>query len=253
MDFKTLANARYSVRDFSSKKIEDEKINIILETARKAPSAVNFQPYKLFVVKSEEKLNAVKDCYHRSWIKNAPLVMVVVSTHQMAWKRAVDMKDFSDIDSAIFIDHIMLQATDLGLGTCWVCNFEIEKLIERFYSIISGKKEEDRDWNSFKSLFFTNSHLMSVKYNSNNECITTPQDVESYIIRLEKFLRTNDFYEYGFNYKINVLGNIAYVYSEYEAKTSLECNIPLKTGVNLVQLVKHDNKWKIINMLWEDK
>lgn len=130
MDFKTLANARYSVRDFSSKKIEDEKINIILETARKAPSAVNFQPYKLFVVKSEEKLNAVKDCYHRSWIKNAPLVMVVVSTHQMAWKRAVDMKDFSDIDSAIFIDHIMLQATDLGLGTCWVCNFEIEKLIE---------------------------------------------------------------------------------------------------------------------------
>lgn len=130
MEFKTLANNRYSVRNFTNQPVENEKIELILETARKAPSAVNFQPYKMYVVQSAEKLNAVKSCYHRTWIKSAPMVVVVVGSKGMAWKRAQDMKDYTDIDAAILIDHIMLQATDLGLGTCWVCNFDIDALRE---------------------------------------------------------------------------------------------------------------------------
>jgi len=130
MEYKTLANNRYSVRNFTNQPVENEKIELILETARKAPSAVNFQPYKMYVVQSAEKLDAVKSCYHRTWIKSAPIVIVVVGKKGMAWKRAQDMKDYTDIDAAILIDHIMLQATDLGLGTCWVCNFDIDALRE---------------------------------------------------------------------------------------------------------------------------
>lgn len=130
MDFKTLVNKRYAVRKYAPQPVEDEKLTLVLDTARKAPSAVNFQPYKLYVVKSEEKLDAVKACYHRTWIKTAPVLIVVVGSHDMAWKRAQDGKDHTDIDAAILIDHLMLQATELGLGTCWVCNFDIELLQE---------------------------------------------------------------------------------------------------------------------------
>lgn len=131
--------------------------------------------------------------------------------------------------------------------------FEIKKLIDDFYGIISGKAEEERSWDSFRTLFFANAHLMSMKVNSNNQCSTIPVNVETYILGLDKFLSANDFYEYGFNYKINIKGNIAQVYSEYEAKKSLEDNEPIKKGTNLVQLINDEHNWKILNMVWQDK
>ncbi|MDA3928037.1 MAG: nitroreductase family protein [Prolixibacteraceae bacterium] len=130
MDFSKLVNERYSVRKYSTKAVEDEKLELILESARKAPSAVNFQPYKIYVVSSSNKLQAVKSCYHREWMDTVPVVIVVVGMHDMAWKRTVDGKDHTDIDAAIVIDHMMLQAADLGIGTCWVCNFDIVKMRE---------------------------------------------------------------------------------------------------------------------------
>jgi nitroreductase len=58
------------------------------------------------------------------------MIIVVVGLHEVAWKRNQDAKDHTDIDAAIAIDHITLQAADLGLGTCWVCNFDAEKCHE---------------------------------------------------------------------------------------------------------------------------
>lgn len=130
---------------------------------------------------------------------------------------------------------------------------DIKELIDNFYEIISGKAEEQRNWNSFRSLFFTNAHLMPMRFNSNKECVSVPVDVESYILGLDKFLKTKDFYEYGLNYEISIWGNIAHVYSKYEAKRSLEDNEPFKRGVNLVQLINDGNRWKILNMSWQDK
>jgi len=130
---------------------------------------------------------------------------------------------------------------------------EIKYLIDKFYDIISGKPEEERNWESFKSLFFTNAHLMSTRFNGNKECISLPLDIEAYISVLDKFLKTKNFYEYGLNYEISVFGNIAHVYSEYEAKTCLDDNTPIKRGVNLVQLVSDKGEWKIVSMLWQDK
>ena len=130
MNFDKLALKRYSVRKYSQKRVEDDKLEIILEAARIAPSAVNFQPFRIYVVQSEKMLHEITECYHRSWIKTAPLILVVVGLHDVAWKRGQDAKDHTDIDVAIAIDHITLQATDLGLGTCWICNFDVEKCSE---------------------------------------------------------------------------------------------------------------------------
>jgi hypothetical protein len=130
---------------------------------------------------------------------------------------------------------------------------EIKELIDSFYAIISGKSEEERDWDSFKSLFFSNAHLMSVRFDNYKEVISFPVDVQTYISGLEKFLKTKDFYEHGFNYEIHIFGNIAHVYSEYEAKASLEDITPIRSGVNLVQLINAGDRWRILNMLWQDR
>lgn len=130
---------------------------------------------------------------------------------------------------------------------------EIKKLIDGFYNIISGKSIEERDWESFRGIFFTDAHLMSVRLDSNRECISKPLDVETYISGLDRFLKSKDFYEYGINYDIDIHGNIACAYSEYEAKESLESSEVIKRGINLVQLVNDGDRWWILNMLWQDK
>lgn len=131
---------------------------------------------------------------------------------------------------------------------------EIQCVIDKFYAIISGSAEENRNWNEFKFLFFSgDSSLASMKYNAYKECITKRMDVEAYSICLSDFLKLNDFYEYGFNYEIKVIGSIANVYSEYAAKRKKEDTNIIKRGVNLVQCIHNGQAWKIHSMLWQDQ
>lgn len=128
MDFIQLAKNRYSCRKYKQLPVEDEKLNRVLEAGRIAPSAVNYQPW-FFVVVRGENLGNVRSCYHRDWFRSAPLCIVLCSDHSTSWKRG-DGKDHADIDIAIAADHITLAAASLGLATCWVCNFDREKLAE---------------------------------------------------------------------------------------------------------------------------
>lgn len=121
---------RYSVRDYKPIKTEKTLILEILEAARMAPSAVNFQPWHFIVIQEEKLLVDLQDCYDRSWFKTAPTVIVACADHAQSWKRSSDGKDSADIDLAIAIDHITLKATELGLGTCWVCNFDVNHCSE---------------------------------------------------------------------------------------------------------------------------
>ena len=132
MDFKNLITRRFSVRKFKNKKIENEKLLQILEAGRMAPSAVNYQPWHFIVVQNPENLKKIHTVYQRDWIKAAPAVILICSDHSVSWKRGKDGKDSADIDVAIAADHMTLQAADLGLGTCWVCNFDAEKCSSLF-------------------------------------------------------------------------------------------------------------------------
>lgn len=126
--FKELTEERYSVRDYKDIAIETEKLNYILECARMAPSAVNFQPWKIYVITPESSVkNDILSCYAREWIKTAPYCLVCCIQHNQSWKRSSDNKDHGDIDIAILTEHICLAATEQGLGTCWVCNFDTER------------------------------------------------------------------------------------------------------------------------------
>lgn len=125
MEFMTLTKQRCAVRSYQPKPVEEEKLTKLLEAAHVAPTAGNLQPVRLVVVQTKEGLARVgkaADLY------GAPLAIVVCADHGKAWVRPFDGKQSCDIDASILTDHMMLQATELGLGTVWVCYFKEDVL-----------------------------------------------------------------------------------------------------------------------------
>lgn len=129
MDFLTIAKTRYSVRNYTDRTIEKEKIDKILEAAHTAPTAANLQPVRLLVVQEPENLNKIGKAAN---IYQAPLAIIVCSDHSKAWKRPFDGKQTTDIDASILTDHMMLEATDLGLGSVWICYFKPDVIKKEF-------------------------------------------------------------------------------------------------------------------------
>jgi len=130
MRFSQLITMRYSVRNFKNVPVEQYKLMQVLDAARLAPSAVNFQPWHFIVVTQPENLAKIHLTYHREWFKTAPVIIIACADHSQSWKRSIDGKDSAEIDVAIAIDHLTLQAADLNLGTCWVCNFDTQRCAE---------------------------------------------------------------------------------------------------------------------------
>lgn len=129
MTFLELARHRYSCRHYDNRPVEQEKINLILEAGRIAPSAANCQPWHIIVITQKENLKKIHSVYHRDWFMDAPCVLVICGNHSQSWKRK-DRKDHCDIDIAIAVDHMTLQAADLEIGTCWICNFDKDLCIK---------------------------------------------------------------------------------------------------------------------------
>lgn len=127
MSFLELAQKRYSVRSYKDQPVEQDKILQVLEAARTAPSAVNYQPWHFIVAVEAEVKDKISEAYPRDWFRQAPVIIVACGDHDQSWKRN-DGKDHCDVDVAIAVDHLTLAAADLGLGTCWVCAFDAEKL-----------------------------------------------------------------------------------------------------------------------------
>lgn len=126
-NFLELVKKRRSVRGYEPRAVEREKLEYILECARLAPSAVNFQPWRFYVVAGESRKRALCECYPREWFATAPLFIAVCVDTGESWKRSSDGHDHADIDAAIAAEHICLAAADRGLGSCWVCNFDVDK------------------------------------------------------------------------------------------------------------------------------
>ena len=130
MDFEKLSAERYSLRKFDTRPVEQEKLDLILEAGRNAPTAHNNQPQRIFVFRSPEaleKADACMDCHF-----HAPVIIGVGYDPKESWHREHDGKDHGEIDAAIAVTQMMLQAADLGLGTCYVGMFSQEKLHETF-------------------------------------------------------------------------------------------------------------------------
>lgn len=130
MDFNVLSAARYSLRKFSDRAVEQEKLALVLEAGRNAPTAHNFQPQRIFVLRSPEALEKADACMGSHF--HPPVLVAVAYDPAVSWKRETDGKDHGEIDAAIAATQMMLQAADLGLGTTYVGMFEPEKLLAAF-------------------------------------------------------------------------------------------------------------------------
>ncbi len=125
MEFSELIAKRYSVRSYQPTPVEDEKLAQILESMRLAPTAANRQPFRIILIHTAGKEEALKSIYARDWFVSAPMVVCVCAMLDEAWVRK-DGKCYVDVDVAIAVDHMTLMAANLGLGTCWIANFNLQ-------------------------------------------------------------------------------------------------------------------------------
>ena len=130
MEVLQLSEARYSLRKFSDRPVEAEKLAAILEAGRNAPTAHNLQPQRIFVLRSPEALEKADACTAAHF--HPPVILVVAYDPEAAWKRETDGKNHGEIDASIAATQMMLEAADLGLGTTYVGMFEPEKLLAAF-------------------------------------------------------------------------------------------------------------------------
>ena len=118
MKFDDIIKNRYSVRSYSETPVEEEKISAVLEAGRLAPTAKNSQPQMIYILKSKqakEKIKELTSCHF-----NAPVIMIICGRKERECIVATSGKSFMETDVAIVQTHMMLKATELGLGTCWV-------------------------------------------------------------------------------------------------------------------------------------
>jgi len=130
---------RRSIRKYSDKPIENEKITELLESARLAPSGNNTQPWHYIVVKSEEIRQKVMVASHnQKWMLTAPVFIVCVADVRCRIKEDIEvyLDDNSSQDevkriirdTSISVGYMLLQANNLGLGVCWVAEFTQEEI-----------------------------------------------------------------------------------------------------------------------------
>jgi nitroreductase len=129
MNFLELAKKRYAVRGYTTQKVEKEKLDLILEAGRVAPTGANLQPQEIIVVQESAGLEKLKKAAN---VYGAPLAIIVCCNKKTVWKRPYDGKNLVDIDTSIVTDHMMLQATELELGTIWVCYFKPQVIKKEF-------------------------------------------------------------------------------------------------------------------------
>ena len=122
MSFLELASKRYSARAYKDDPVEEEKLQQVLEAARLAPTACNLQPFQFIVIHTKGKEAELRRIYSASWFIQAPIVICACGIPSQSWVRR-DGKNYCEVDVTIAMDHLILAAADLGLGTCWIGAF----------------------------------------------------------------------------------------------------------------------------------
>lgn len=130
MDFKKLAAERFSCRKMTDRPVNEQAIEQIIETALLAPTAVNRQPFKIFLMNSEQAKENISKVTPFTF--GAQTFLVVGYQESEGWTRKFDQMNFAGVDASIAATHIMLEITDLGLATTWVGYFN-EPLLKSFY------------------------------------------------------------------------------------------------------------------------
>lgn len=141
MDFLDLAKTRYSCRSFDqTKEVEKEKLDKILDAGRVAPTAKNAQEQRILVVDAKKGKDKLEQITPFGW--GAPVMLIISFDKSISYKQAIAGFDFGYMDASIVTTHMILEATNLGLGTTWVGMFNPDKAKELYnipesYEVVS--------------------------------------------------------------------------------------------------------------------
>lgn len=130
MNFIELVKNRYSCKNFSDKKVKKEKLDIILEAGRLAPTAKNNQIQRIYVARSKDaliKIDELTPCRYK-----APLVLLVAFDESEAFVYPGGKYNTGVEDATIVASHMVLAAASLGVDSCWVNLFDPDKAREKF-------------------------------------------------------------------------------------------------------------------------
>lgn len=138
MTFMDLAKNRYSVRKFSDRQLEKEKLDQILDAAMAAPTAKNNQPQRIYVLQSKEALEKLDTLTHCRY--GAGTVLLFTYNQDEDWKNPLEEGIHSGVeDVSIAASYVMLQATELGVYTTW-CNYFANSELEKAFQIPENEK-----------------------------------------------------------------------------------------------------------------
>ena len=149
---------RRSIRKYLDKKVEKEKIDLLLKAAMNAPSAGNQQPWEFYVIEDKDMIEKLSHCSpYASCLKNAPLAIVPVYR-----KEGLRFEEYAHIDMSICCENMWLEATELGLGCVWLGIAPIKERMDKVNEIIdideglesfaimaigySDEEKEDKDY-----------------------------------------------------------------------------------------------------------
>lgn len=131
MQFEDIIKNRYSVRSYKEDMVEKEKLDRILEAGRIAPTACNLCPQRIYVLTKKEDFEKLGSASRMRY--NAPVVLLVCADTSVSWKNPIEEGYSSyEMDASIVCTHMMLEATNLGLGTVWIRYFNSKELQEAF-------------------------------------------------------------------------------------------------------------------------
>lgn len=130
MEFEKLISERYSVRKFENKHLEEDVISKIINAGHLAPTGCNNQPQRILVLNTDESIEKLKNCTKCHF--DAPCAMLICYNKAETWTRPYDGAISAPVDAAIVTTHMMLEAANIGVGTCWVMHFDPKAMVETF-------------------------------------------------------------------------------------------------------------------------
>ncbi len=130
MDFEKVITERYSVRKFENKHLEQEIIDKIINAGHIAPTGCNYQPQRILVLNNDETILKLKKCTKCHF--DAPCAVLICYNSEETWTRPYDGAQSAPVDASIVTTHMMLEAANLGVGSCWVMHFDPSSMRSEF-------------------------------------------------------------------------------------------------------------------------
>ena len=129
----------------------------------------------------------------------------------------------------------------------------IGAVIDEMYAMISGPKGP-RDWSRQANCFLAEARQIRTAVDEQGRPVMTAMTLDEYARNTTPFFAANDFFEIETSRRIDLFGNIAHVWSGYEARASLNDAEPERRGINSIQLFRHpEHGWRIVHMIWDNE